>query len=248
MPETRNLFLHVAVGINATHMPLFCWMKILMVQITFSRRFSCFTFYLYTFLSYSLNSEATVWPDPSLGLLGPRDMRMPLPGNVGFSRHVVTSPASSIPEKKGSAWQPDLEVLAGLTNYERQIQVLKQSTQDVDELSSEDIEELLMDLPQPSDVLECVAQDCPKLVRKGRCCICLILSMATFVDFWKMVVLDFADLFPGRDVTSGPLTVVTLTQKTKNDMSGWSEGVEYEREELVACVSKSDFMPFVIPC
>ena len=47
---------------------------------------------------------------------------------------------------------------------------------------------------------------------------------------------DFADLFPSRDVTFGPLTVVTLTQKTKNDMSGWSEGVEYEREELIACV------------
>lgn len=36
----------------------------------------------------------------------------------------------------------------------------------------------------------------------------------------------------------GPLTVVTLTQKTKNDMSGWSEGVECEREELVAFVSR----------
>lgn len=48
---------------------------------------------------------------------------------------------------------------------------------------------------------------------------------------------DFADLFPNRDVTSGPLTVVSLTQKTKNDMTGWSELVEIEREELIACVS-----------
>jgi len=50
------------------------------------------------------------------------------------------------------------------------------------------------------------------------------------------LLVDFADLFPGRDVSFGPLTVVTLSQKTKNDMSGWSENVEYEREELVACV------------
>ena len=113
-----------------------------------------------------------MWPDPSLGLLGPKDIRMPLPGNVGFSRHVFPPTASSpnqIASGNRSAWQPDLEVLAGMTNYERQIQVLKQSTQEdaADELNTEEIEELLMDLPQPSDVLECVAQDCPKLVRKG---------------------------------------------------------------------------------
>ena len=50
-------------------------------------------------------------------------------------------------------------------------------------------------------------------------------------------ILDFSDLFPGRDITSGTLTVVTLTQKTQNDMSGWNEHVELEREELIACVS-----------
>lgn len=55
------------------------------------------------------------------------------------------------------------------------------------------------------------------------------------------IFIDFADLFPGRDVTFGPLTVVTLTQKTKSDMSEWSEVVEYEREELVACVRNFSF-------
>lgn len=112
--------------------------------------------------------DGTVWPDPSLGLLGPKDLRMPLPGNVGFSRLLVPSIPLSSPLNRKSEWQSDLEIAVGLTNYERQIQVLKQSTQeDVDELNAEEIEELLMDLPQPSDVLECIAQDCPKLVRKG---------------------------------------------------------------------------------
>ena len=116
--------------------------------------------------------ETTVWPDPSLGLFGPKDVRMPLPGNVGISQR-LTPPASSKPSmpnlsQQKSPWQPDLEVLVGLTNYERHLQVLKQSTQeDLDELNEAEIEELLLDLPQPSDVLECVAQDCPKLVRKG---------------------------------------------------------------------------------
>lgn len=154
----------------------------------------------------------TVWPDPSLGLLGPKDLRMPLPGNVGFSHRLSPSVFPATVQNTKKTWQ-DTELFSTLTNYERQYQVVKQSAQeDLDELNSTEIEELLLDLPQPSDVLECVAQDCPKLVRK-----------------------DFADLFPGRDVTFGPLTVVTLTQKTKSDMSAWSEVVEYEREELVAC-------------
>jgi len=118
------------------------------------------------------NDETTVWPDASLGLFGPKDPKMPLPGNVGLSQPLTppTPSTSSLPNvsHQKSPWQPDLEVLVGLTNYERHLQVLKQSTQeDLDELNEAEIEELLLDLPQPSDVLECVAQDCPKLVRKG---------------------------------------------------------------------------------
>lgn len=60
-------------------------------------------------------------------------------------------------------------------------------------------------------------------------------------------VSDFADLFPGRDVTFGPLTVVTLTQKTKSDMSAWSEEIEFEREELVACVCYSYILQILLP-
>lgn len=175
-----------------------------------------------------------MWPDPSLGLLGPKDLRMPLPGNVGFSHRLVpTVPPTSHQNMKGT-WQ-DSELFCTLTNYERQVQVVKQSAQeDSDELNSEEIEELLLDLPQPSDVLECVAQECPKLVRKGK------IPQQTKAQCHNTIMphlcIDFADLFPGRDVTFGPLTVVTLTQKTKSDMSEWSEVVEYEREELVACV------------
>jgi len=158
--------------------------------------------------------EATVWPDPRLGLLGPKDLRMTLPGNVGFPQRLAAT--APLAQHFKPAWFP--ENLTCLTNYDRQIQVLKQSAEAEEEelegLNTEELEQLLMDLPDPSDLLECIAQDCPKLIRK-----------------------DFADLFPGRDVTSGPLTVVSLTQKTKNDMSGWSETVEVEREELTACVS-----------
>merc|ERR1712071_545358 len=87
-----------------------------------------------------------------------------------------------------TSWLP--EILTCSTNYDRQVQVMKQNTEveedEIEGLNAEELEQLLMD-------------------------------------------------FPNRDVTSGPLTVVSLTQKTKNDMAGWSELVEIEREELIAC-------------
>ena len=48
---------------------------------------------------------------------------------------------------------------------------MKQNTEveedEIEGLNAEELEQLLMDLPNPSDLLECVAQDCPKLIRKG---------------------------------------------------------------------------------
>ncbi|KAH3894695.1 hypothetical protein DPMN_018852 [Dreissena polymorpha] len=68
--------------------------------------------------------------------------------------------------------------------------------------------------PSPDDLLECVAYDCPHFIRK-----------------------DFADLFPEKNIMSGPFTVITISQKTKQDMTGWSEEVEKEREQLLKAVS-----------
>ena len=115
----------------------------------------------------SLHLEATVWPDPRLGLLGPRDLRMPLPGNVGFPNRLPSQPVAQ--ENFKTSWLP--EILTCLTNYDRQVQVMKQNTEveedEIEGLNAEELEQLLMDLPNPSDLLECVAQDCPKLIRKG---------------------------------------------------------------------------------
>jgi hypothetical protein len=52
-----------------------------------------------------------------------------------------------------------------------------------------------------------------------------------------ILITDFADLFPWRDVMQGNFTVITVSQKTKEDMSGWSMEVEAEREELLESVS-----------
>lgn len=42
-------------------------------------------------------------------------------------------------------------------------------------------------------------------------------------------------MFP--DVPSTGMMVVTVTQRTQNDMTSWSEQVDQEREELLAKVS-----------
>lgn len=52
----------------------------------------------------------------------------------------------------------------------------------------------------------------------------------------EIVFTDFQDLFPERDLSAGQLTVITLSQHTANDMSGWSQDVEKEREDLLANV------------
>jgi len=46
---------------------------------------------------------------------------------------------------------------------------------------------------------------------------------------------DFESMFP--EAPSTGLMVVTVTQKTQNDMTAWTEQVDKEREELLAKVS-----------
>lgn len=90
---------------------------------------------------------------------------MPLPGNVGLYQKLTPSPMPKVAQPL-----PQPEILSATTNYERQIEVLKQSAsseEDSDDIKTEELAELLMDLPDASDILECKAQDCPQLVRKG---------------------------------------------------------------------------------
>ena len=44
---------------------------------------------------------------------------------------------------------------------------------------------------------------------------------------------EVSGLFPDRDVISKNLSVITLSQRTTNDMTGWSNDVEQEREAMI---------------
>lgn len=52
---------------------------------------------------------------------------------------------------------------------------------------------------------------------------------------------EFMLLFPGINVELGELRIITLSEKTENDMTGWSQSVEEEREELLGHVSINYF-------
>lgn len=55
-----------------------------------------------------------------------------------------------------------------------------------------------------------------------------------------MRLVDFLDLFPERfDVTDDHMTVMTLSQRTQNDMTFWNDDVEEERENLLQNVCAS---------
>ncbi|XP_074658975.1 cobalamin trafficking protein CblD-like isoform X2 [Tubulanus polymorphus] len=153
--------------------------------------------------SHRRRDSETVWPDKTLGPFGPQDRRFPLPGLVGTSSQLETAGKLSTNSVK-----PLPDILTEELPAERHAKVYDQFIQTVRE--AEEMEQILTE-PSMSDVMECVVQDCPKLLKK-----------------------DFADLFPDRDITSRPLTVITISQKSENDMSAWNEDIEMEREELLS--------------
>lgn len=144
-------------------------------------------------------------------LFGPKDVRAPLPGNIG----VITSTLFENNDKlmiSSNSNKKECDIFSTELPFDRYKSVLSQF------LSTEDSETTnrQLNIFLPTDVLECVVQECPKLLCK-----------------------DFADLFPGRDIDKEKLTVITLCQKTKQDMSAWSEEVELEREELIGYFIKA---------
>ncbi|XP_062861829.1 metabolism of cobalamin associated Db [Trichomycterus rosablanca] len=149
----------------------------------------------------------TVWPDETMGPFGPQDKRFQLPGNVGFARHLE----AEAEQKAGTVHTTLPDVLTVPSNSERHEFILAQFISEFngkDEASSEqkvDNAEQYFDQSQ----VECAIQSCPELLKR-----------------------DFASVFP--EAPSSSMMVLTVTQRTKNDMTAWSEEVDQEREELLA--------------
>ena len=58
----------------------------------------------------------------------------------------------------------------------------------------------------------------------------------------KSLQRSFSDLFPDTKIEAGEMTVVTICQHTKNDMTVWSRDVDSERQELLETVSIALFV------
>lgn len=52
-------------------------------------------------------------------------------------------------------------------------------------------------------------------------------------EIMEFLVSDLMLLFPGVSLHGARLNVITLSQRTFNDMTGWSMAVEQEREQLL---------------
>lgn len=159
----------------------------------------------YKVVGESSSDSSTVWPDSKLGPFGPRDKRFPLPGTVGTT--LVPSPNKPTDVQPREIIEP--EALFETLPTEKQGRVLEQAMEEV-EFLEETTEESSHLSPNADELLECVAYECPQIMRK-----------------------DFADLFPWMDIMHGHFTIITVCQKTREDMTGWSLAVEEEREKLL---------------
>lgn len=151
-------------------------------------------------------SSSTVWPDSVLGVFAPHDPRFILPGHVGLGE--------AGPQESPDQPQQVPDILTRCTSRERQAQVLYTAsdfihyTQGVEDYVCAGI---LDEIPEMQGLknFEVSLHEAPRLLKR-----------------------EVQGLFPDRDLTSGALTVICLSQKTKFDMSTWSEEVEIEREVL----------------
>ncbi|XP_059198879.1 metabolism of cobalamin associated Db [Centropristis striata] len=148
----------------------------------------------------------TVWPEESMGPFGPQDQRFQLPGNVGFDNHL----AGLADPKKSLALKLLPDVLSSPSSSERHELILAQFITDFfegeDSASPQNVNKAEQYFHNSS--LECAIQSCPELLKK-----------------------DFQSMFP--EAPSSGMMVVTVTQKTQNDMTAWCAEVEQEREQML---------------
>lgn len=165
-----------------------------------------------------------VWPDPVLGVFSPKDQRCCLPGNLGVDLE-LDPPLPAVPQTEEERARLEREtnkdrldrsdLLTRFTNRERQAQALYsandylQNTGDAEEAACRGVLQSFPDI-EGMERMECKLQEAPRLLKR-----------------------DLPALFPGRPEPVRNCSVITLAQKTVNDMTGWSGSVEDEREKLV---------------
>jgi len=159
------------------------------------------------------NEDGKQTTDREINLFGPQDIRAPLNGNIGLaSSRLINSTDDLNREIKIKQIKQEIDEkkfydLMAIDTKFRHFDTVQQF------LSPELEAEHEFDMKSlSSSRLELVAHNCPLLL-----------------------ITDFQDLFPlsRRPNLNNGLTVVTLCQKTSNDMSSWTTETDQEREELM---------------
>ncbi|XP_070980173.1 cobalamin trafficking protein CblD-like isoform X1 [Oncorhynchus clarkii lewisi] len=149
----------------------------------------------------------TVWPDENMGPFGPQDQRFQLPGNAGFDCHLEGTAEQKI---KGPVHQTVPDVLSALSSSERYEFLLAHVVGEFQGKEATPPEQTVNRTEQyfENSNVECAIQPCPELLKK-----------------------EFESMFP--EAPNNIMTVVTVTQKTQNDMTAWCEAVDKERELML---------------
>jgi len=150
------------------------------------------------------------WPDSRLGVVANKDKNFVLPGNIGANPSGKFEQLQIQPPSR----QPD--ILSTPTVKESQVHALYNAHDFIKytEGSFRDIfatPRVLLEFPElPStELMDLEVHIAPTLLRK-----------------------ELGALFPEQNLVEGPLTIMTMSILTENDMSTWSEEVEDEREKL----------------
>lgn len=167
--------------------------------------------------------KKTIWPDKTLGPLGPQDTRFPLPGQIGAclnASNLIRLSQNKIFTERTRQFEEQRDKIdrLPLDLDKHQVDVCEQFLTSVDEIELEFID--MADnscggdpaVPGAADTMEYRAHTCPKLLRK-----------------------DFKELFPERNLENldTNLTIVLCSLKAEHDQMVWSSEVEEEREKLL---------------
>jgi len=167
-------------------------------------------------VNQSLTSETmSGWPDEFLGPLAPTNQKFPLPGNISVHHGDITKPKTSEP-----CPAEDLEESSNLQRHLGTLSLLIAESNMIDDdydpnedmISDGDISDSIIKSYFEDASVELAIQSCPSIL---------------YQDF-NEIFLDMP-----KTLSANRLTVITITQKTRNDMTSWSREVEDEREELL---------------
>ena len=148
-----------------------------------------------------------------ISLFGPKDPRTPLPGNLGLESALY--PPLVLAELTLDFLNPtyeDPDIITQELSIERQSRILDQiifsqsSLTSASAMEEMDIESRIL---KSQDMFQVSAYSCPELLLN-----------------------DFKELFPGKSL-GNRITVLTICQKTINDMKSWNPVMQKEREDMM---------------